>query len=214
MPGGFDEFEFDDRYGNGPFSKWAKTGFLPDLIPLIPPGATLLAGSRVKPEMVGKVPGKYLCDGVWCGFKGFAQHVATAADIAEWNTWPGAGIGLLARNHPAIDIDATDPKLAAKIHYAIDMTLGPPVVRDLGVGEIMADREPDPHAIAIMEFLDQHPTAKPRDLKMTIEEMGGLPGVGDPHAYIKSLVNEGELGGYAKVTRTRNGRRYSFHKDT
>jgi hypothetical protein len=102
-----------------PFSKWAKPEFLPDLIPIIPPDATLLANSSVSLEMRGKTPGKYLADKlVWCGFTDFTSHVATEADIAAWNTWPDASIGLLARNHPAVDIDCTDPALAQRVHKA------------------------------------------------------------------------------------------------
>src|SRR5262245_43145349 len=109
-----------------PFSKWAKPEFLPDLIPIITPVAILLESSSVAPEMVGKVPGKYLANlGVWCGFAKFTQNVATEADIAEWNTWPNAGVGLLARNHPGVDIDCTDPTLAEKVHKLALEILGP-----------------------------------------------------------------------------------------
>ena len=76
---------------HGAFSKWAKPEFLPDLIPIIPPGATLSANSKVAPNMLGKVPGEYLGDDQWCGFRGFTQHTATEADIATWSApTPGA----------------------------------------------------------------------------------------------------------------------------
>jgi hypothetical protein len=72
--------------------------------------------------LLGKVPGEYLGDGLWRGFGRFTQHIATDADIAKWDSWPGVGVGLLARNHPAVDIDVTDPDLADKIHkLAVEM---------------------------------------------------------------------------------------------
>jgi len=112
-----------------PFSKWANPHFLPDLLPVIPPVANLSVGSKVAPEMLGKVPGQYLGNDIWCGFAKFTQHVATEADIAKWNRWPGAGVGLLARNHPAIDIDVTDPALADAIQDLAFMWFGPAPVR-------------------------------------------------------------------------------------
>jgi len=51
----------------GPFSRWAAAHILPDLIPIIPPGATLTSGSSIAPEMIGKISGKYLADRGECG---------------------------------------------------------------------------------------------------------------------------------------------------
>jgi hypothetical protein len=112
-----------------PFIKWANPGFLADLIPIIPPGANLSVGSKVTPEMLGKVPGQYLGNGIWCGFAKFTQHFATEVDIARWNSWPGAGVGLLARNHPAVDIDCLDPGLAEKVSNLAFEILGPAPIR-------------------------------------------------------------------------------------
>src|SRR5262249_14551532 len=101
-------------------------GFQADLIPLAPPDAALKPWCKVAPKMRGKVPCIYHKEsGEWSGFKEFTQHTATDADIAQWNTWPGAGVGLLARHYPGVDIDCRDPVLAEKIHeLAIEM-LGP-----------------------------------------------------------------------------------------
>src|SRR5208282_1291939 len=74
----------DANQHHGTFSKWAKPEFLPNLIPIIPPGATLSANAKVDPAMLGKVPGEYRGDGQWCGFRGFTQHTATDADVATW----------------------------------------------------------------------------------------------------------------------------------
>jgi len=81
----------------GPFSRWAAAHILPDLIPIIPPGATLTSGSSIAPEMIGKVPGRYLADrgGVWCGFKDFTKRVATEADVVEWSTGRKSASGCL-----------------------------------------------------------------------------------------------------------------------
>lgn len=112
------------RHGND-FAKWADAGFMPDLLPLIPLGVKLAPTSDVKPEMVGKIPGKRKPDGTWIGFGGFTKHVASAADIALWSTWPGAGIGLLGRRYVGVDIDITDPALADEVTGWSEIILGP-----------------------------------------------------------------------------------------
>jgi hypothetical protein len=114
-----------EHSGGGAFSKWGKAGFKSDLIPLIPPDARLSATSSVKIATVGKVPGKLLSEGAWCGFTEFTTHYATAEDIIMWDTWTGAGIGLIGRGNPAVDIDITDPLLAGKVRALAIDKLGP-----------------------------------------------------------------------------------------
>ncbi len=50
-----------------------------DLIPVIPPGATISAKSKIGPSQLGKVPGKKGQQG-WFGFRGWQQHNASAKD--------------------------------------------------------------------------------------------------------------------------------------
>jgi hypothetical protein len=121
----FQEVEPSELPNSKAFRKWAKAGFVADLIPLIPPGAKLSAASSVKSAMVGKVPGKLLPDGEWCGFTDFTNHYATAGDIMTWDTWNGAGVGLIGRNNPAVDIDIIDPLLADKVRTLAIEKLGP-----------------------------------------------------------------------------------------
>jgi hypothetical protein len=119
----------DDPSRPGAFSKWAKPELLPDLIPIIPPGAALSEHSKVDPRMTGKIPGRYLGNGEWCGFGDWTKFTATEADIAEWATWPDVSIGLQTRNHPAVDIDCTDQEIAEKVEKLAFDILGPAPVR-------------------------------------------------------------------------------------
>jgi hypothetical protein len=59
----------------------------------------------------------------------FAKHTAAEADTAEWNIWPGVGVGLLASNHPAVDIDCPDPALDELVRKLTLAMLGPAPVR-------------------------------------------------------------------------------------
>jgi hypothetical protein len=106
------------------FWMWSFGGFTADMVPLIPVGAKLSPTSSVEPAMVGKVPGRLKDDGTWIGFTGFTQHYATDEDIAAWSVWRGAGIGLIGRNYPAVDIDVTDASLADKVQALAIEKLG------------------------------------------------------------------------------------------
>jgi putative DNA primase/helicase len=99
----------------GPFSRWASAGFR-DVIPIIPPRAPLTSKSGVKPDQLGKIPGRYHDhSGLWAGYSDWSNEVATPAHVEEWNTWPGAGIGMIGRDFKAADNDVTDPVLNAAI---------------------------------------------------------------------------------------------------
>src|SRR4051812_25975355 len=55
------------------FADYGARGFLTELLPLIPPGATLSPSSDLSADKLGKVPGKRRPDG-WVGFAKWAQH--------------------------------------------------------------------------------------------------------------------------------------------
>lgn len=104
------------------FNDYATAGFTADLLPVIPPGATLSAASAVHPASIGKTPGKRRARD-WTGFPGWTAHTATALDIATWEGW-NASIGLLGRHHPGLDIDVKHPNLAEAIEQFAVAHLG------------------------------------------------------------------------------------------
>jgi hypothetical protein len=78
---------------------------LGETIPVIPPGASLSPKSKLDPRQLGKVPGTLKPDG-WIGFNGSYKDKpkTTTALSQQYGRW-GAGIGMLGRLFPAIDID-------------------------------------------------------------------------------------------------------------
>ncbi len=111
---------------NNSFTDWQGAGFGPDLLPIIPPTATIALGSSVKQGDRGKVPGK-LHGSNWSGFARWPQHAATTSDIRSWDLWRfilDAGIGLQSRNFPGVDIDVTDHYLSDLIAMLADYKLG------------------------------------------------------------------------------------------
>jgi hypothetical protein len=82
-----------------------------DLLPLIPPGATLTENSQVQPFQIGKIPGRYR-DGKWSGLSGqWASLGMSEKDVTGAKHWPTTNVGLRAGAYPGIDID-TDSKAA------------------------------------------------------------------------------------------------------
>lgn len=94
-----------------------------DLISVVPPGATLTANSKLKPEALGKTPGKRSSAGEWYGYNWQAAGPATLRDVAQW-TLDGANTGLRASAFPAVDIDCTDENLVAVIRGLAITMLG------------------------------------------------------------------------------------------
>src|SRR5271166_1897364 len=81
-----------DDFALSHFGSLIYAGFV-DLIPIMPPGATLSPDSKIPPEKVGKIPGQYLGDNLWRGYVGFTSVVASQRLLNEWSTWPNAGAG-------------------------------------------------------------------------------------------------------------------------
>lgn len=110
---------------------YSESGFLPDLLPILPADAALSPDSTVPEFNRGKVPGR-LRGSAWYGFPDWQEHVTSENDIARWSSWPKCGIGINTRRLVAIDIDVTDETLAAEVEaLACDMAGGlwpnPPV---------------------------------------------------------------------------------------
>ena len=98
-----------------------------DLIPVIPPGATLTPSSKIPQSALGKIPGRRHASGLWGGFN-WRTHVATAGDVRQWVT-DGANIGLRTTRFPAVDIDCKDATLAQLITDSALTTLGAAPIR-------------------------------------------------------------------------------------
>lgn len=84
-----------------------------DLISVSPPSAALSPGSKITPSQLGKVPAVRMANGLWRGYD-WRTYQTTEADVRRW-VQSGANIGLRNGRFPAIDIDVTDPALAAEI---------------------------------------------------------------------------------------------------
>ena len=112
---------------NNIFAQYAGAGFLKDLLPILPPDATVHPNSAHLIPSRGKVPGRKR-DGVWAGFVGWPNHITTLADIQTWEA-SGAGIGMQGRNYPAVDVDVDDEELANAIDASVQASLGPAPVR-------------------------------------------------------------------------------------
>lgn len=103
------------------FRAWYDRGF-PDIVPVIPPDGKLSPLSKIRPEDRGKTPGRLNQHGLWTGL----PHWQTIpADPGLWDSWPQANVGLRTAQFPALDIDITDPELAARVADLARETLGP-----------------------------------------------------------------------------------------
>jgi hypothetical protein len=101
------------------------------------------------------------------------------------------------------------------VSYDVDTTRGIPVVVD-STFDVVADFNPeDPIAAAIKEFLDKHPQ-ETFDKKGLVEELrgsGAIPfGIAKAEEYIASLVDDGQLVGYAKMEGRGKRTRYTFRR--
>ncbi|MGH7523294.1 MAG: bifunctional DNA primase/polymerase, partial [Gemmatimonadales bacterium] len=94
---------------------------------VIPPGAPLAPGSRVKPALLGKIPGLPGPNG-WYGYDCLREPRPTRNTVEKWQH-AGANLGLLGRYHPAIDIDCDDKEVARRVHEVAIRLLGPMPVR-------------------------------------------------------------------------------------
>ncbi len=98
-----------------------------DLIPVIPPAASLAPGSKISATSLGKVPGRKLSDGSWAGFA-WRTHNTTLDDVRKWEA-DGANFGLRAGHFPGLDIDSLDEAIATKVEELALRLLGDAPVR-------------------------------------------------------------------------------------
>jgi hypothetical protein len=103
-----------------------EAGFT-DLVSVISPGANLSANSKIKPQMLGKIPGKK-GPGGWYGYD-FVKSPPTSLDeVKKWDEW-GANIGMMGTRFPALDIDVEDAILSQQITALALDHFGPAPVR-------------------------------------------------------------------------------------
>jgi Family of unknown function (DUF5906) len=95
------------------FPRWHCAGFTSELLPIIPPAATLSPDSKVPLKSRGKVPGKLTSNG-WVGFKKWSELTTTLDHLKQWHPW-NANVGLQGRKFPGLDIDVEDKKLSHEI---------------------------------------------------------------------------------------------------
>jgi hypothetical protein len=112
---------------NPDWKRWHLAGFTSELLPIIPPKSKLSPATKsLKPDSIGKIPGKKLEDG-WVGLMGWQLFQAKEEHLKEWRK-DGAGIGLHGRNYPAVDVDIEDKTTVDLIHMlAIDHLGAAPV---------------------------------------------------------------------------------------
>lgn len=110
------------------FADYARAGFMPHLLPILPPDSDVsAASSEGVAKSRGKIPGKKTPSG-WVGFYGWQKHEPSEADLNRWTGW-GAGIGLRTGSLLAIDIDVLDANLADWIESLSRKMLGEAPVR-------------------------------------------------------------------------------------
>jgi hypothetical protein len=100
-------------------------GLTADLLPVVSnPRATIAPDSTLKD--LGKTPSRYNAARHAVGIAKWTEHQATPAEITAWSRDRDLGICLQTRRVRALDVDVTDPQLAAQIHVHL-AHLGLPV---------------------------------------------------------------------------------------
>ena len=99
------------------FKHYKNSPFVPYLLPIIPKGAPLSPASKLTPERIGKIPGRWTADG-WVGFGDFTKHTTTAAQLDGFASFytHDAGVketvGMLGADFPGLDSDVEDEESA------------------------------------------------------------------------------------------------------
>jgi Family of unknown function (DUF5906) len=110
--------------------RWYKNWQFSELLPIIPPGASLGPMSKINPKMLGKVPGTRDDASLWNGLTGsWAKELhTTRANCEAWDKM-GAGIGMQGRIFPGLDIDVEDEKLSIELTALAVETIGDAPIR-------------------------------------------------------------------------------------
>ena len=188
-----------------PFAALADEGFTSELLPILPPGAKLSPRSKVKPNKIGKIPGRLRDDG-WVGFLKWSEMQASPSDIAEWETWEGAGLGIQTRRTPAVDIDVMDSGLADLVEKAALRVLGPAPKR---VGQapkcLLVYRTDTPRSKITVSFKRGTPDGIKRDVEILGEGQqfvahGIHPKTGKPYEWTRGNLAEIGRDGLTLIT--------------
>lgn len=119
-----------------------SAGFTP-LVCVVPPGAKLSRRSKIKPDQLGKVPGKLGPQG-WRGYSWLEAPPPTRAEVVQWDQW-GANIGILGAQFPGLDIDVSDETLARVVaRFAVERLGEAPVRRSVEPRRLLMYRTAEP----------------------------------------------------------------------
>jgi P4 family phage/plasmid primase-like protien len=112
------------------YHRLAFKAFGADVIPITAADGTVVPGSRLQQESMGKAPGMF--DAGMNAWTGFGKWQTLAADqewVDRWAGWPGCNVGLHTRHVIAVDVDVDDAEAAARIKAVLVAQLGPPLWR-------------------------------------------------------------------------------------
>jgi hypothetical protein len=130
----------DDRMPDHPikptnFLKYANSPVLRYILRIIPANAKLSAGSKIQPELLGKIPGTMSANGEWTGF-GWSSNVTTKQQLMGWQQQQASSkvvVPLAARTGDmliAIDFDVENETYLTAARDVAERHLGvTPVVR-------------------------------------------------------------------------------------
>jgi hypothetical protein len=146
------------------FEKYLGTDLAPELVAIIPPGATLSTGSTVDPKHRGKVPGSYNpATGMWSGRRDFLEGFATDAVIREWWQYPDPNVGIRAKYFPGVDFDIDVEWLVKDLLPIAERHLGSSPVRG---------RDGSPRVMLMYRLAEGAEPIRPYCLKFTLPETG------------------------------------------
>lgn len=141
------------------FLKYRTTPFEPFILPIIPAGATLKEDSKLTPDQLGKIPGKFYAGlKAWSGFYAWQASRAKHFDLTRWQGWQDkdqadTAIALALRTGEilAIDIDITDEVIAEYVTCLIIAMMGMPgaIRRRPGTGRRMLFYGHKPHTAPV-----------------------------------------------------------------
>ncbi len=179
------------RYG-APESDWVVWDLVLGLgsacLPVVSnPSAVINSSSNLK--SLGKTPSRYTSRREVVGIKDWTSHVTTDAEIAKWSKEPDYGIALITRTARALDVDVTDPELAAAIRDAI--------VAKCGVQLPMRTRANSPKFLLLFEMPGEFSKRILVTARGAIEFLGsgqqclvgGLHPSGEPYRWSGGLPN-------------------------
>ncbi len=102
------------------FLKYIGTPFESWILPIIPAGAELTKDSKLSPDKLGKIPGKWFPGPrKWAGFHEWQKHSTTQNDLQRWHSWQTPdvpiAIGMRTAELPVVDIDSDHPEIVEAI---------------------------------------------------------------------------------------------------